>query len=111
GIIEGAHEGKGLGLWFLRHIERTRMLVFVVDGSSGTAAEDYRVLCDELQSYNPEMLDRPRVVALNKADIAPAELEADVPVVHVSALEGTGITELRAEIEKHIPKPAKPGPA
>ncbi len=104
GIIAGAHSGKGLGLWFLRHIERTRMLVFVVDGSSGTAAEDYRVLVDEVGSYKAELLERPRVVALNKADLGAGEFECDAPRVRVSALLGTGIAELRAEIEKRFPK-------
>jgi GTP-binding protein len=104
GIIEGAHEGRGLGLWFLRHIERTRMLVFVVDGSSGTAAEDYRVLLDELGSYRAELLDRPRVIVLNKSDIGAVEFSPDAPLVRVSALTGDGVPALRAEIEKHIPR-------
>lgn len=107
GIIEGAHAGRGLGLAFLRHIERTRMLVFVIDGSSVGASDDYRVLTDELRSYNPELLQRPRIVALNKSDIGTVEFIAEVPVVRVSALTGAGIAELRSAIEQYLPVPAE----
>lgn len=101
GIVKGAHKGRGLGLRFLRHIERTRMLVFVLDCAGGRAGEDYRQLCDEIASYDARILKRPRIVVLNKIDIVAAggaRFEADVPVVRVSALEGTGIDDLRTII-------------
>jgi len=101
GIVKGAHKGKGLGLRFLRHIERTRMLVFVVDVATGHASEDYRQLCDEIARYDAKILGRPKVVVLNKVDIASgreSEFVADVPAISASALEGTGIAQLRAAI-------------
>lgn len=75
GVIEGAHSDRGLGLEFLRHIERTKLLVFVIDiaGYDGRdPIEDYRVLCNELASYDPELLNRPRLIALNKTDLEEA---------------------------------------
>ena len=106
GIIEGAHAGKGLGLTFLRHIERTRMLVFVVDAAAGRPAEDYERLCDEVREYDETILARPRVVALNKTDLPGAEtrLDADVPVVPISALNRDGVDRLKDEIDRLMPK-------
>ncbi|MEO0086192.1 MAG: GTPase ObgE [candidate division WOR-3 bacterium] len=101
GIVKGAHKGKGLGLQFLRHIERTRMLVFVLDLAAGRAAEDYRELLGEIECYDPKILTRPRLIVLNKLDIAAGremDFAEDVPTRAVSALKGTGIAELRAEI-------------
>ncbi|MFO7675791.1 MAG: GTPase ObgE [bacterium] len=105
GIIEGAHEGRGLGLRFLRHIERTRMLVFVLDLAAGRPVEDYRLLCDEIRRYDEAILARPRVVALNKLDLVAAEdgLEFDAPAVRISALHRTGVAELRSEITRLLP--------
>ncbi len=106
GIIEGAHEGKGLGLLFLRHIERTRMLVFVLDAADGHPAEDYRKLCAELDEYNPDLNARPRVVVLNKRDLLEEEPTGegiDAVVVVVSALARTGVDRLHAEIERMFP--------
>lgn len=107
GIIEGAHEGRGLGLRFLRHIERTRMLVFVIDLAAGRPAEDYRLLCEEIRDYDRQILDRPRVVALNKLDLAgdrAEELEFDAPVARISALHRTGIVDLQALIDRSFPR-------
>ncbi|MCO5595030.1 hypothetical protein L7F22_049067 [Adiantum nelumboides] len=73
GLIKGAHLGKGLGRMFLRHLRRTRIVVHVVDASAEDPLEDYRVLCEELQFYNPDYLDRPHIVVLNKLDIPEAE--------------------------------------
>lgn len=115
GIIEGAHLGKGLGLRFLRHIERTRMLVFVVDLAAGRPAEDYRQLCREIELHKQELLERPRVVALNKSDLA-GETRAsgfDAPAVVISALRGDGVENLRALIDEAMPErtggPGTPG--
>jgi len=107
GIIKGAHEGKGLGLAFLRHIERTRMLVFVVDASSGHAKQDYSELLEEVGSYNGEILKRPRVVALNKTDLLTGRKpvwRSDVERVWVSALTGDGIEDLRELIDRLCPR-------
>jgi len=102
GIIEDAHLGKGLGLDFLRHISRTRLLVFVLDIASDPVAT-LDALRRELQSFDPGMLERPALLALNKTDLAaPAEVAeaeralsaAGLPVVSVSALEGTGLPDL-----------------
>jgi GTPase len=109
GIIRGAHEGKGLGLWFLRHIERTKMLVFVIDASDEDPQEDYAALVDEIGGYKAEILTRPRLVVLNKLDLVEEKrpaFKADVPVVWVSAMVGTGLDELRQEIDRQFPRPA-----
>lgn len=102
GIIEGAHAGRGLGLRFLRHIERTRMLVYVVDLAGGQPAEDLGQLRSEVGQYDATLLERPGLVVLNKTDLvesAPA-LDAGLPVVAVSALTGDGIDRLRAELDR-----------
>ncbi|MBI3003992.1 MAG: GTPase ObgE [Ignavibacteriales bacterium] len=69
GLIEGAHKGKGLGIQFLRHIERTKVLVFLVDSTSNDPKKDYRILTHELKTFNPELIKKPRFVALTKKDI------------------------------------------
>jgi len=107
GIIKGAHEGKGLGLAFLRHIERTRMLVFVIDAAAGQAKKDYAELLGEVGSYNEEILKRPRVVVLNKVDLLSGRkpaLRLDAERVWVSALTGDGIEELRKLIDRVCPR-------
>ena len=107
GIIKGAHAGKGLGLSFLRHIERTKILVFVIDASAGRPKTDYRELMDEIRRYNPAILERPRVVALNKLDLirsGPRKLEFDAPAVWVSALQHAGTEELRSLILEALPR-------
>ena len=70
GIIEGAHEGKGLGLRFLRHIERNAVLLFLVPGDADDIAEAYRILLRELEQYNPELLAKDRVLAISKSDLS-----------------------------------------
>lgn len=107
GIIKDAHKGKGLGLWFLRHIERTRMLVFVVDAATGHAKADYAELLEEIRQYKREMLERPRLVALNKTDLLTGRkprFRLDAPSVWVSALSGKGVDELRAVIDQQFPR-------
>ena len=70
GIIEGAHEGKGLGLRFLRHIERNAILLFMIPGDTKDIAEEYGILLNELKQFNPELLDKQRLLALNKGGFA-----------------------------------------
>lgn len=107
GLVEGAHRGAGLGLRFLRHVERTRIILFVLDadpGQKGNPISDLHVLKWELQSYQPSLLKRPAIVAVNKIDIQEArpvalaaqkELEGKgIPCYPISALTGEGIKEL-----------------
>ena len=112
GIIEGAHEGRGMGLAFLRHIERTRILLFVLD-VTGSPQKDYETLKRELMLYNPELLKRPRIVALNKIDLLgegeiPFTAEEGVDVYRVSALTGEGIESLMGGIVKWLKRMAQP---
>jgi len=103
GIIEGAHEGKGLGLRFLRHIERNAMLLFMIPADSKDIAGEYRILQRELKLYNPELLDKQRVVAITKCDMLDDELRKEVrrhlprkvPAILISSLTGEGIPELK----------------
>ncbi|WP_263818607.1 GTPase ObgE [Salinibacter sp.] len=107
GIIEDAHEGKGLGLQFLRHIERTSVLLFVIPITSQDLGEEYEALLHELESHEASLLDKPRVVALSKIDIlAPDERELlpdvvadefpdDVPLLPISAVADVGLDPLR----------------
>jgi len=103
GLIEGAHEGRGLGIQFLRHIERTRVLVFLVESVSSDPKRDFKTLVSELKAYNPELQEKKKIVALTKTDIAtPAQLKSvkklsfgrGIPVVPVSAVVGKGLGEL-----------------
>jgi GTP-binding protein len=99
GILEGAHEGKGLGLEFLRHIERTRVLVFLLDLTSEDPAADLKTLRHELTEFGKELADRPALVALNKADVfeeppVPESLAGAPDVFVVSAVSGQGVDRL-----------------
>ncbi|HUW93409.1 MAG TPA: GTPase ObgE [Bacteroidales bacterium] len=103
GIIEGAHEGKGLGIRFLRHIERNAVLLFMIPGDSGDIKKEYEILTNELRMYNPELLDKRRVLAITKTDLLDNELidgirptlPEDIPVVFISSIANTGITALK----------------
>ena len=103
GIIEGASEGRGLGLRFLRHIERNSLLLFMVPGDTDDIKHDYDVLLNELRQFNPEMLEKHRVLAVTKCDLLDDELiemlketlPDDLPVVFISAVTGKGIDELK----------------
>ena len=103
GIIEGASEGKGLGLRFLRHIERNSLLLFMVPGDTDDIKREYEILLNELQQFNPEMLDKHRVLAVTKCDLLDEELiemlketlPSDLPVVFISAVSGYGLDELK----------------
>jgi GTPase len=106
GIIEGAHEGKGLGLRFLRHIERNSVLLFVVPADAESIREQYRILLHELQSYNPELMDKQRLLAISKCDMLDAEMmeqmKADipdnVPYTFISSVAQIGLLELKDKI-------------
>ncbi len=103
GIIEGASEGKGLGLRFLRHIERNSLLLFMVPGDTDDIKREYEILLNELRRFNPEMLDKHRVLAVTKSDLLDEELiemlretlPTDLPVVFISSVTGYGLTELK----------------
>jgi len=103
GIIEGAHEGKGIGLRFLRHIERNSMLLFMVPADSKDINEEYKVLLNELKQYNPELLDKQRVLAITKSDMIDEELRKEiqkhlprkVPHIFICSLTGEGIPQLK----------------
>ena len=103
GIIEGAHEGKGLGHRFLRHIERNSVLLFMVPADADDVVKEYHILLNELKQYNPELLDKDRVLAVSKCDMLDDELKTelaatidlDVPVVYISSVSQTGMQELK----------------
>ena len=103
GIIEGASEGTGLGLRFLRHIERNSLLLFMVPGDTDDIKREYEILLNELRNFNPDMLDKHRVLAVTKADLLDDELiemlretvPDDIPVVFISSVAGKGLNELK----------------
>ncbi len=106
GIIEGAHEGRGLGLRFLRHIERNAMLLFMIPADSPGIKNEYEVLISELRKYNPELLDKERLLAVTKSDMLDEELRGElwtelendlpgVPKMFISAVTGDGIDKLK----------------
>lgn len=106
GIIEGASEGKGLGLRFLRHIERNSVLLFMVSCEKLEIKEEYNILLHELEKYNPELLDKRRILAVTKCDLIDdtmqeqlrAHLPSGVAAVFISAVSGQGITELKDQL-------------
>ena len=103
GIIEGASEGKGLGLRFLRHIERNAVLLFMVPADADDIKAQYDILVSELEQFNPQLADKPRVLAISKSDMLDEELMEEiektlpegVPHIFISAVTGMGITELK----------------
>ena len=103
GIIEGAAEGRGLGLRFLRHIERNSLLLFMVPGNTDDIRKEYEVLLNEVRTFNPELLDKQRVLAITKTDLLDEELQQmlsedlpdDLPHVFISAVANKGLTELK----------------
>lgn len=105
GIIEGAAEGRGLGLRFLRHIERNSMLLFMVPTDAADIRKEYAILLSELEKYNPELLDKRRLLAITKSDLLDAELIKemeqdlpDIPYVFISSITGLGIATLKDKI-------------
>ena len=116
GIIEGAHEGKGLGLRFLKHIERNSSLLFMVSCEARDIFSEYKILLNELKSFSPELLDKKRILAITKCDLLDDELEQAlekelklkmrgrnrIPVVFISAQTQHRIQELKDLIWKQI---------
>lgn len=102
GIIEGASEGKGLGLRFLRHIERNSLLLFMVPADADDIHQEYKILLRELKNYNPELLDKKRILAISKSDMLDEELMheiaqdlPDIPYIFISSVTNFGITTLK----------------
>lgn len=110
GIIEGASEGKGLGLRFLRHIERNAVLLFMVPADAPDIKEQYEILVRELEQFNPQLADKPRVLAISKSDMLDDDLideirptlPGGVPAVFISAVTGMGINDLKNLLWKQI---------
>lgn len=110
GIIEGASEGKGLGLRFLRHIERNAVLLFLIPADSDDIKRDYEILLNELKEFNPELADKGRVLAISKSDLLDDELREEIqkelpegiPHVFISAVTGQGLTELKDLLWREI---------
>jgi GTP-binding protein len=109
GIIEGASEGKGLGIRFLRHIERNSLLLFLVPADSEDIHQEYRILLKELQDYNPELLDKKRILAISKSDMLDDELKdeirndlPEVPWQFLSSVSGEGIGSLKDRIWQEL---------
>jgi GTP-binding protein len=107
GIIEGAHDGKGLGIRFLRHIERNSMLLFMIPADSKNITREYEILINDLKMYNPELLDKKRILAISKSDMLDEELMneirrdlPEIPRVFISSLTGLGIVPLKDLIWK-----------
>jgi len=112
GIIEGAAEGKGLGHYFLRHIERNSILLFLIPADADDIMKQYEILLDELRRYNPEMLDKDRMIAISKSDMLDDELKAELKVeldktlpikyMFISSVAQQGITELKDDLWKML---------
>jgi GTP-binding protein len=106
GIIEGAHEGKGLGLRFLRHIERNSVLLFVVPADAPSIRQQFQTLVHELQSYNPELMDKQRLLAISKCDMLDelmmeqmkADIPDNIPYTFISSVAQIGLLELKDKI-------------
>jgi len=106
GIIERAHEGRGLGLRFLRHIERNAVLLFLVPADADDINKEYEVLLNELKQYNPELLDKPRLLAISKSDMLDDEMKemiegtitVDIPYLFISSVAQQGIQQLKDKI-------------
>ena len=109
GIIEGAHEGKGLGLRFLRHIERNSLLLFMIPADSDDIKKEYNILLNELKQFNPELMHKEKLLAITKSDMLDDELIdalkkelPKIPFVFISAVAQKGLTELKDLIWKHL---------
>ena len=105
GIIEGAHEGKGLGIRFLRHIERNSMLLFIIAADSNNIEKEYHTLLNEMKKYNPELLDKERLLVVSKADLLDEELMMElekelsgIPCLFLSSVTQYGLSALKDKI-------------
>ena len=117
GLIEGAHQGRGLGLQFLRHVERTRALAFLIDVTSEDPARDLALLEREVSVYSATLMEKPRVVVLTKSDLLAPEarllLDRHPPIpgaVLISAHRGDGLRELLERLWPMVMPPAEPAP-
>ena len=113
GIIEGASKGKGLGIRFLRHIERNSVLLFLIPADSKDIHKEYKILINELKEFNPELLDKPRILAISKSDLLDAELIAEIekdlpkiPHVFLSSMIQQNLIKLKDMLWEAINKPA-----
>jgi GTP-binding protein len=115
GIIEGAAEGRGLGLRFLRHIERNAVLLFMVPVITENIQQEYKILLTELEKYNPQLLTKARILAISKCDIADPDIDLkkltkqlsddlEIPVITFSSASGMGITELKDMLWEELNK-------
>ncbi len=109
GIIEGAHEGRGLGIRFLRHIERNSVLLFVIAADSDDINKEYKTLLNEITQFNPELLDKNRILAISKSDLLDDELKAEIekdlpkiPYLFISSVAEQGLMELKDMIWEKI---------
>lgn len=109
GIIEGAHLGKGLGIQFLKHIERNSLLLLLVQADVDSVFDQYQILLRELKEYNPELLDKPRILAISKSDLIDDEIKEDIekrlpdiPYVFISSATQSGLMELKDLIWKEL---------
>lgn len=109
GIIEGAHEGRGLGIRFLRHIERNSVLLFVIAADSDDINKEYKTLLNEIAQFNPELLDKNRILAISKSDLLDSELKAEIekdlpkiPHIFISSVAEQGLMELKDMIWEKI---------
>lgn len=113
GIIEGAHEGRGLGLRFLRHIERNSVLLFMIPADSENIVKEYNILASELEKFNPELLDKQRLLAISKSDYIDPQLQKEleeelppIPYIFISSVTGLGLTALKDMLWAAIKTPA-----
>jgi GTP-binding protein len=113
GIIEGASEGKGLGHRFLRHIERNPVLLFMIPADSKDHKKELEVLLQELEKYNPELMDKKFIIAISKSDMLDDELKAaiskelpeNIPHVFISGVSGSGLVQLKDLLWKNLQEP------
>ena len=116
GLIKGAHKGKGLGIEFLKHIERTKVLIHVIDGTSITIKQDFNDINTELKKHSPVLIDKPQIIAINKIDVLNEKKIASVkklkfnnfPVHYISAVTHRGTKELIIDVVKTLKKIPKP---
>ena len=110
GIIEGAAEGKGLGIRFLRHVERNSLLLFMIPADAHDIQQEFEILLSELKQYNPELLDKKRILAISKSDLLDTELKTaiqkelpkDISSVFISSITLEGIPELKDLIWQNL---------